>query len=119
MNLTITARHFKAKQSLKDMIHEKIDKLTRFRDDIIDCEVIMSEEHDTQVAEVKIHLNNKVIVVTEKSDNMYKSIELISDRLERQLRRQREKKREFRHSRMNEKIHQPAPSFDEFEDMDY
>lgn len=118
MNLTITARHFKAKQSLKELIHEKIEKLTRFQDDIIDCEVIMSEEHDTHIAEVKLKLNQKVIVVTEESENMYKSIELISDRLERQLRRQREKKRDFRHKRMADQIIEPAPAVDEFDDYE-
>jgi putative sigma-54 modulation protein len=118
MNLTITARHFKAKDSLKELIHEKIEKLTRFQDDIIDCEVIMSEEHESHIAEIKLHLNHKVIVVTEKSENMYKSIELISDRLERQLRRQREKKRDFRHNRIADQIVEPAPSVDEFEDYE-
>ena len=118
MNLTITARHFKANDSLKELIHEKIEKLTRFQDDIIDCEVIMHEEHDSHIAEVKINLNHKVIVVTEKSENMYKTIELISDRLERQLRRQREKKRDFRHNRMSDKIVEPAPAVDEFEDYE-
>mgnify|MGYP000427207079 CR=1 FL=1 len=119
MNLTITARHFKAKESLKDLIAEKMNKLTRFYDHIIDCEVVMHEEHGTQIAEVKLHLNNKVIVLTEKSENMYKSIELITDRLQRQLRRQKEKRKRGLHNRMMDRIAQPAPVYDEMDEIDY
>jgi putative sigma-54 modulation protein len=116
MNLTITARHFKAKDSLKEMIHEKMEKLNNYHDKILDCEVILSEENDSKIAEVKVHLNHKLIVLTEKSENMYKSIELISDRLTRQLIKQKGKRKSFNHRKIMENISIPAPvTEDEFD----
>ena len=111
MNLTITARHFKAQQSLKDLITEKMEKLQRMYDGVLTCEVILSEEHGEHVAEVKLHTSQKLIVVTETSENMYKSIELITDRLKRQLRRYKEKKNGFEHRKMRDQIEEPEVEY--------
>jgi putative sigma-54 modulation protein len=104
MNIIITARHFKAHESLKDKIKDKIEKLKTYYDGIISCDVVLFQEKDDEIAEVKMRLDHDTIVLTERSDNYYKSIELIYDRLLTKLRRIKGKRNHFEHTKIVNEI---------------
>lgn len=93
MNLTITARRFKLKDDLKAYVEEKVKKLGRFYDNILDVEVVLGWEKISRYTELRISVNNKQIVVKEVSDEMRKSFDLALDRAERQLKKYKEKLR--------------------------
>lgn len=93
MNLTITARRFKLKDDLKTYVEEKVKKLGRFYDNILDVEVVLGWEKISRYTELRISVNNKQIVVKEVSDEMRKSFDLALDRAERQLKKYKEKLR--------------------------
>jgi len=46
MNIQITARKFKAHDTLKDFIKDEVTSLSRFNDDIIDADVILSYQNN-------------------------------------------------------------------------
>lgn len=94
MNLSITARGYKAPDRLKKYIKEKIDRKARIYEGVIDTEVILSYEKQTQVAEFKVKVNNKMVVVSEKSEDIFKSIDMALDNVERQIKRYKERRRE-------------------------
>ena len=61
MNFTLTARHFKAHDTLKEFAESEIEKITKFYDGIIKSEVILSFEKPTNSiknAEVIVKINN-------------------------------------------------------------
>lgn len=91
MNLNITARRFKLKENLRSYVQEKADKLNKYYDGIIKIEVILSWEKLTRIAEIKINVNGKQIVIKESSDELRKSFDLALDRAERQLKRYKSK----------------------------
>ncbi len=93
MNLTITARHFKLKDDLKNYVEEKVKKLDKFYDRIVDMEVVLGWEKLTRYTEIRINVQGKQIVIKEISDEMRKSFDLALDRAERQLKRFKEKLR--------------------------
>ncbi|RMF57017.1 MAG: ribosome-associated translation inhibitor RaiA [Calditrichaeota bacterium] len=93
MNFKITARHFKLPDDLRDYIEEKITRLNRFYDGIIDLEVILGWEKQTRYVELKIHVYNKQLVLKEISEDLRKSFDLVLDKAERQLKRYKEKVR--------------------------
>lgn len=94
MNLIITARHFKLKEDLKAYVDEKVRKLDRFYDGIIDVEVILGWEKQNRYAEMRINVFNKQIIIKEVSDEIRKSFDLALDRAERQLKKYKEKIRQ-------------------------
>ncbi len=94
MNLIITARHFKLKEELKAYVDEKVRKLDRFYDGIIDVEVILGWEKQNRYAEMRINVFNKQIIIKEVSDEIRKSFDLALDRAERQLKKYKEKIRQ-------------------------
>lgn len=91
MNLIITARRFKLKDDLRDYVKEKAGKLNRYYDGILKIEVILGWEKLMRIAELKINVNGKQIVIKETSDELRKSFDLALDRAERQLKRYKSK----------------------------
>jgi len=93
MNLSITARGYKAPDRLKKYITEKLDRKKRVYEGVIETDVVLSYEKQTQVAEFKVKLYNKAIIVREKTDDIFKSIDLALDNAERQIKRYKERRR--------------------------
>ncbi|MDZ7289942.1 MAG: ribosome-associated translation inhibitor RaiA [candidate division KSB1 bacterium] len=87
MNITITARHFKAPEPLKDFTRKEVARLKKYYDGIIEGEVILSWEKLTQIAEIKLKVYGQMLTAKEKSEDIHKSITLAVDKLERQLKR--------------------------------
>ena len=94
MNIAITTRGYKAPERLKTYITDKIKRLDRFSDRIHEMEAVLSYEKLDQVIEFKLRLNNKKIIIKERSTDVFKSVDLAIDRLERQVAKTKEKFRE-------------------------
>ncbi len=91
MKIAITTRGYKAPERLKNYINDKIKRLDRFADRILDFEAVLSYEKLDQVVEFKLRLGNKRIIVKERSEDVFKSIDLAIDNLERQITKVKEK----------------------------
>lgn len=91
MNIAITTRGYKAPDNLKAYVQNKMQRLSRFTDIIMDSEAIFSHENLDQIVEFKVKLKHKVIRVKEKSDDIFKSIDLAMDNLERQVAKAKDK----------------------------
>lgn len=94
MQLKITARGYKAPDSLKKYMYDKLQRKERVYHDVLDTDIILSYEKKTQIAEIKMTLSDKTIIVIEKSEDIYKSIELALDNIDRQIKRFKDKRRE-------------------------
>ncbi|MFQ5824640.1 MAG: ribosome hibernation-promoting factor, HPF/YfiA family [bacterium] len=93
MRINFTARHFKAPEKLKEYAEKKVQRLKRYYDGIIDCEIILDYEKLNQVAEISAKVYGQRLVAIEKSEDIFKSIDLAVDKLERQLKKFKEKLR--------------------------
>jgi putative sigma-54 modulation protein len=87
MKLTTTARHFEATPELVTFTENKVRKLKRFWDQILNVDAIMSVEKFRNVAEIKVHVNGHDFSAKEESDDMYASIEKSVKNLEKQMKK--------------------------------
>lgn len=87
MNLTTTARHFEADSDLVEHIEERLTKLKRYFNNILNVDVIMSVEKFRHIAEVNVHVNGHSFNAKEESDDMYTSIDQTAKSLERQIKK--------------------------------
>lgn len=90
MHVNIQGRHLPITPALHSYIKEKLQKVKYYFDHIIHVHVVLSVEGSQQLAEVTItaehhHFHNKIA-----SDDMYKSIDQLFDKIERQIRRYKE-----------------------------
>lgn len=95
MNVQITSRKFKAKDSLKEFINKELKNLEKLSDDIIEANVILSFTHlkdSIKAAEINVKVPGKTLNATEESEDFNKSVSLSIDKIERQLRKLKTKK---------------------------
>lgn len=88
MNITITARKFKARETLKDYINEEVKSLIRFNEDIINADVILSYQNSKEnikTAEITLHIPGQTLIATFDSDEFEKSVSATVEKLSRQL----------------------------------
>ena len=104
MDISITARGGRASDRLKKYILDKLSKKPRVYEGVIDTEVILSYEKLTQIVEIKLKVYNGSIIVREKSEDIFKSIDLAVDNCERQIKRFKERRRDHNNERMKDRI---------------
>jgi len=96
MNVQITSRKFKAKPSLKDFVVKELKHLEKYHDEILDANVILSFTHikdSIKTAEINIKVPGKTFAATNSSDDFRKSVKASIDKLTRQLKSYKEKRR--------------------------
>ena len=79
MNVTITARKFKARETLKDYIKDEVNSLLKYDDSIISADVILSfqNSHDSiKKAEITLHIPGQTFVATDQTEEFTKSVTL-------------------------------------------
>jgi putative sigma-54 modulation protein len=90
MNIQITSRKFRAKDSLKEFIEAEIGSLEKISDDILNVDVILSfqnQKDSIKEAEIIVKVPHRTLKATKTSDDFKKSIGLAVDKLERQIKR--------------------------------
>jgi len=91
MRLNITFRNLDATDALKQYTSEKIERVHKYLDRAGEAHVVLSLERHLQHADISIHAGAFLLRGREKSEDMYASIDLAMDKIERQLRRYKEK----------------------------
>ena len=97
MQLLITARHMELTEALKDYVRNKIERLKKYVDDIIEANAILSVEKYRHTAEITLKVNGTTFNSFDMTENMYNSIDRVIDKLERQLRKFKEKRKGHKH----------------------
>jgi putative sigma-54 modulation protein len=93
MNIAITFRHIEPSEPVKRYANEKIAKLQKFLRQPMQANVTLDMERIEHVVEVRISSGSEHYHGKEQSEDMYASIDMVLDKLERQIRSGKEKKR--------------------------
>ena len=99
MNLHLTGHHIEITAAMRDYITAKLGRITRHFDHVIDVNVIVSVEKLIQKIEASVHLSGKDIFVESHDADLYAAIDILADKLDRQILRHKEKNFEYRGAR--------------------
>ncbi len=91
MQYSVTFRHMEPSDTLKEYSHDKLLRLEKYLDAVIDAEVVMTVEKFRHKAEVLISSDGLKIKAEEETEDMYSAIDMVVDKLEKQIKRHREK----------------------------
>ena len=91
MNLVISGKNLDITEGLRSAIEEKIGKLERYFTDTTEVHVTLSTEKNRQKIEITIPMKGSIIRAEEVSSDMYVSIDLVEEVIERQLRKYKHK----------------------------
>jgi len=97
MKITVRGKNVEITDALRSAAEEKLSKLDRYFNPNVEAHVTFRVEKNRsvqkakQVIEVTIPFNGVILRGEEATDDMYKSIDLVIDILERQIRKQKTK----------------------------
>ena len=91
MKYIISGKGIDVTEGLKSAIYEKIGKLERYFTPSTEVHVTLSVQKDRQKIEVTIPMKGNIVRAEHVSEDMYASIDMVEDIIERQLRRYKNK----------------------------
>jgi putative sigma-54 modulation protein len=97
MKLIIQGKNLEITEAIRDHVNQKIGKATTYLGDLVtkvDVElsgVTSLKGQPQQTAEVTVYAKNNVIRAEERHENLYASIDLVSDKIIRQLKRYKDR----------------------------
>ena len=91
MRLLMTGRHVKVTPALKRYVESRLSRLTRYGGELGDVQVVIGVEKYRHAAEAKLALNGIAIQAKASTDEMYASIDLVLDKIARQVAKRKEK----------------------------
>ena len=95
MNINITSRKFKARESLKTFISDEVNSLLKYNDDILDADVILSfqsSKDSIKVAEITLRIPGQSLIATDITDDFEKSVSSTVGKLISQLKKIKSKR---------------------------
>jgi putative sigma-54 modulation protein len=98
MNLNITGHHIEVTPALREYVTGKVDKIIRHFDHVTSVHVILSVEKLVQKAEITLHVKGKDIYADSSDADLYASIDLLIDKLDRQVMKYKDKHNDHGHA---------------------
>jgi len=91
MQITTTFRHLEPSDALKSYADEKLERVKKYIDEPVVAQVFMTVEKIRHCAEVTITAKGITIKASEETNDMYSAVDAVVDKIERQLRRYKER----------------------------
>lgn len=91
MQINITGHHIEVTDALRNHITEKMKKLTRHFDHATSAHVILNVDGHLKKAEATLHAPKADLFAKHEADDMYAAIDLMVDKLDRQILKYKEK----------------------------
>ena len=91
MRVTVIGKNIDVTPALREIVEKKISKLDRYFKPNVAARATLTVQKNSQIFEVTIPFNGVILRCEESTDDMYKSIDLVQAKLERQIRKQRTK----------------------------
>jgi putative sigma-54 modulation protein len=96
MQVNISGHHVEITDSMRNYVEEKLERLERHFDHVTQIQVILSIEKLIQKAEASLHVAGSDIFAEATHEDMYAAIDALTDKLDRQVIKQKEKLKNHR-----------------------
>jgi putative sigma-54 modulation protein len=96
MQTAVTFKNLDSSENLKSYVCNKLDRFDRFLDNPAEASVVLAVEKFRHQAEINISGDRLNINGKEETDNMYSAIDMVLDKLEKQIKKSKQKIREHR-----------------------
>jgi putative sigma-54 modulation protein len=91
MQINVSGHHLEITTPLREYVENKFSRLQRHFDNITNTDVILSVEKLVQKAEATVHVSGADLFATADDSDMYAAIDSLTDKLDRQLIKHKEK----------------------------
>jgi len=85
MNLSISGHHLVVTPAIREYVLNKLTRVLRHFDNVIDIQVLLSVEKLRHTAEITLHLRGKDVHCEAQEENLYAAIDTLVDKVDRQV----------------------------------
>lgn len=104
MNIEITGRHIEITEAIKDHVQKRVAKFSKLVGSVCDFHFVLTVEKHRQIAEVNLTTKMGAFSATEESKDLYASIGSAVEKLEKQIRKFKERRKDIARSNDKEKL---------------
>lgn len=98
MQLNVTGHHVDITPALRSYVEAKVERLERHFDNVTNVHFVLSVEKVRHRAEATLHISGGTLFADAESDDMYAAIDSLADKLDRQIRKHKEKRTDHHRS---------------------
>jgi putative sigma-54 modulation protein len=91
MNLNVSGHHLAVTPAIRTYVESKLERVARHFDHVIDAHVILTVDKLRQKAEATLHVRGKDLHCECEEQDLYAAIDLLADKLDRQVLRYKDK----------------------------
>jgi putative sigma-54 modulation protein len=91
MQLSVTGHHVEITAAMRSYVEKKLDRIVRHFDHVIDTHFVLTVEKLMHKAEATVRVRGETIHALASEGNMYAAIDALADKLERRVRKHKEK----------------------------
>ncbi|MCR8921569.1 ribosome-associated translation inhibitor RaiA [Dasania sp. GY-MA-18] len=95
MQINVSGHHVEVTTALRDYVSQKFSRLERHFDQITNTNVTLTVEKLIQKAEANVHVAGADLFAASESEDMYAAIDTLTDKLDRQLIKHKEKVKSY------------------------
>jgi len=104
MKISVTFRNAEVENWQKDYVEERLEKLKKYIDNPVDARVVLSVEKFRNTAEINLTANGLNINSKEEEKDMHLAIDNAIEKIERQLKKRKERVRVFKSNNRGEEF---------------
>jgi len=104
MNLSVSGHHVDVTPAIRLYVTGKMQRISRHFDHVIDIDVILTVEKLKQKAEVNVHVRGKNIHCECDDGDMYAAIDVLVDKLDRQIIKHKRKLQDHPHDAIKHQV---------------
>ncbi len=95
MQINLSGHHVDITDSLREYVSTKLEKIKRHFDHVGNVHVVLSVEKKVQKAEATVFIAGGELFADAKDENMYAAIDALTDKLDRQIIKHKEKQTNY------------------------
>ena len=101
MQTSVTFKNIDPSEHLKSYVSGKLDRFDKYLDNPAEANVVLTVEKFRHIAEINIAGDKLTIIGSEQTNDMYAAIDMALDKLEKQIKKSKQKIRERRSASKN------------------
>jgi len=113
MQTSVTFKNIDPSDHLKAYVSDKLNRFDKFLDNPAEANVVLAVEKFRHIAEINIAGDKLTIMGSEETNDMYSAIDMALDKLEKQIKKNKQKIRERRSVAKNRNRSMPNMEFDQ------
>lgn len=91
MQMNITGQHIDITPALRDYVNDKLGRIERHFDHVTNAHVVLCVEKLRNMAEATVHISGAKLFADAEEEDMYAAIDALVDKLDRQIKKHKEK----------------------------